>query len=122
MVRNIGTGCLWDRRWPQVRVTLNNGFHVVAAQAYAGTTVSGFEAPPLKLGKDGDYDVSLPKMFVGWDFKQEGLYLGPGFGYQTIEYTEKKVDGGMEKDIDAWVAFLKAKYDLGAVDLQGSVH
>jgi hypothetical protein len=115
---NIGTGCLWDRRWPQLRVTLDNGFYVVAAEAYAGTSVSGAAAPPLGL-TGGDYDVELPKMFVGWDFKREGLYLGPGFGYQTMTLNDVS---GVEEDVDAWLAFLKGKVALGAVDLQFSVH
>lgn len=115
---NIGTGCLWDRRWPQIRVTMDNGLYFVAAEAYAGTSVSGSGAPPLGL-TGGDYDVMLPKMFVGYDFKGEGLYLGPGFGYQTMTLNDVS---GVEEDVDAWVAFLKGKVNLGAVDLQFSVH
>jgi hypothetical protein len=115
---NIGYGCLWDRRWPQVRVTLDNGFHVVAAEPFAGTRVDGFSAPPLGL-TGGDYDVTMPKLFVGWDFKKEGLYLGPGFGYQTMELDDVS---GVSEDVDAWVAFLKGKLALGTVDLQFAAH
>jgi hypothetical protein len=117
---NIGTGCLWDRRWPQIRVTLDNGFYALAAEAYAGTSVSGMPAPPLDAPKDAayDYDVELPKLFVGWDFKREGLYLGPGFGYQTMEIS----DADRSEDVDAWILFLKGKYALGTVDLQFAAH
>jgi hypothetical protein len=115
---NIGTGCLWDRRWPQIRVTLDNGFYAVAAEAYAGTSVTGSAAPPLGL-TGGDYDVELPKVFVGWDFKREGLYLGPGFGYQTMELNDVS---GVSEDVDAWILFLKGKWALGMVDLQFAAH
>jgi hypothetical protein len=115
---NIGTGCLWDRRWPQIRVTLDNGFYVVAAEAFAGTSVSGSAVPPLGL-TGGDYDVELPKMFVGYAYKQEGLHLEPGFGYQTMTLNDVS---GLEEDVDAWVAFLKGKVALGAVDLKFAAH
>jgi len=117
---NIGTGCLWDRRWPQIRVTLDNGFYAVAAEAYAGTYVDGSARPPLRPTlTGGDYDVELPKMFVGWDFKREGLYLGPGFGYQTMELNDVS---GVSEDVDAWVLFLKGKWALGVLDLQFAAH
>ncbi|MBW2174855.1 MAG: hypothetical protein JRF64_09555 [Deltaproteobacteria bacterium] len=115
----ISVGCLWDRRWPQIKVTLDNGFYAAAVEPFAGASVSGAPAPPAGLAAGGDYDVTLPKLFVGWDFKQDGLYLGPGFGYSQFNY-----DNGTTFDdtIDSWLLFLKGKAALGAVDLQFAVH
>ena len=120
----IGVGCLWDRRWPQLKVTLDNGFYVCAAQTYDHALVGGNWAGTAPVGATagGDFDVSLPKMFVGFDYKAEGLYLGPGVGYNTYNYDDTAVGGTFDDDISSYVVFLKGKADLGAVDLKFAAH
>jgi hypothetical protein len=100
-------------------VTLDNGFYVVAAEPYAGVGVSGAPAPPSGAIAGGDYDTTIPKMFVGFDFKREGLYLGPGFGYNTFDLND---GAGFDDSVSSWVAFLKGKMALGTCDLQFAAH
>ncbi len=109
----IGAGCLWDSRRPQIRLNLDNGFYVAAIQTQDGT--------PQNAVANGDIDVILPKMVVGFNFKTEGLYLGPGFAYNSYNYDDG-VAGGFDDDITSWFLFLHGKVDLGAVALKFTGH
>jgi hypothetical protein len=69
----ISTGCMWDRRWPQVKVNLDNGLVLAAVETYAGTSVSGYEAPPAGTMAGGNYDVTVPKLYIAYKFKRRHL-------------------------------------------------
>jgi hypothetical protein len=115
----ISTGCMWDRRWPQVKVILDNGLVLAAVQAYAGTSVGGAELPPAGTVAGGDYDVTIPKLYIAYELKREGLYLSPGFGYNTYDYN----DGvAFDDTVDSYVLFLKGKWNPGSVALQFAGH
>jgi hypothetical protein len=118
----ISVGCMWDRRWPQVKVSLDNGFTFAAVEAYSGTSVSGIEAPPVGTLAGGDYDVTLPKLFITYEFKREGLYLSPGFGYNSYDYDDTGVGGTFDDDVDSYVIFLKGKWDPGMMAFQFAGH
>ena len=106
----IGYGCLWDSRQPQVKLTLDSGLYLAAIQP---DTEDG------RLGVDhGDAD--LPKLCVGWEIKQDNLFLNPGFAYNSIEVSEAGVMD--EEDLDSWLLYLNGKFALGSADLKGSVH
>jgi hypothetical protein len=117
----IGTGCMWDRRWPQIKVNLKNGLTLAAVQGYAGTGVSGNEAPPTGTVAGGDYDVQIPKLYITYRFKREAVYLEPGFGYNTFNYDDRAQGGVFDDTIDSYVLFLKGKWDPG-VALQFAAH
>lgn len=118
----ISTGCMWDRRWPQVKVMLDNGLILAAVEAYAGTGVSGIEAPPAGTVAGGDYDVTVPKLYIAYDFKREGIYLSPGFGYNTYHYDDRNMGGTFDDEINSYVIYLKGKWDPGAVAFQFAGH
>jgi hypothetical protein len=108
----IGVGCLWDSRVPQIRLNLDNGFYVMIAQNDDGT--------PQMATPGGDIDLAVPKTVVGFNYKTEGLYLGPGFAYQSYEYDDGV--GVFDDDITSWFLFLHGKVDLGAVALKFTGH
>lgn len=118
----IGVGTLWDRRWPQVKVVLDNGLTFIAAQTFDGIAPSGNWAPPTGTVTGGNSDVIIPKLFVAWDIKREGWYLGPGIGYNTFKYDDTAVGGTFDDDIDSYVAFLKGSWDPGPVAFRFTVH
>jgi len=118
----ISVGCMWDRRWPQVKVTLDNGLILAAVEAYAGTNVAGYEAPPAGTMAGGDYDVTIPKLYIAYEFKREGIYLSPGFGYNTYDYDDTGMGGTFDDTVDSYVVYLKGKWDPGAVGFQFAGH
>ena len=103
----IGTGTLWDSRRPQIRLNLDNGFYVAAIQTEDGAA-----------GLAGDTDVILPKMVTGFNFKSEGLYLGPGVAFNTYNYD----NGVFDDSITSWFLFMHGKVDLGAAALKFTGH
>lgn len=118
----IGVGCLWDRRWPQIKVTLDNGLYAAVVEPYAELSVSGHEAPPCNALTGGDTDTSWPKMFIGYAYKQEGLYLDLGGGFNRYKYNDNAVGGTFDDDVTAYLVFLKGKWAVGVVDLKFAAH
>lgn len=117
---NVGTGCLWDSRIPQIRVNLDNGFYFMIAQVDDLNSATGGLGPPGATA-GGDTDVILPKTVVGYEYKAEGLYLNPGFAYNSYNYDDG-VAGGFDDDITAWILYLHGKLDLGNVALKFTGH
>lgn len=115
----IGVGCLWDSRRPQIRVNLDNGFYfgIVKPQDAAAPQGLTSTAPV-----NADVDVTLPKMLIGFDYKTEGLYISPGFTYNTYDYDNKAAGGTFDDDITSWILFVKSKIDLGSAVLKVAVH
>jgi hypothetical protein len=130
----IGVGCLWDWRWPQIKVVLDNGLTLAAVQTFAGnapggynvfdahSSLAGLTITPIAQVHGGDYDVVIPKLFAAWDIKREGWYIGPGFGYNTYKYDNTNVGGTFDDDVTSWVGFLKGSWDPGAVAFRFTVH
>jgi hypothetical protein len=118
----ISTGCMWDRRWPQVKVNLDNGLVLAAVETYAGTSVSGYEAPPAGTMAGGNYDVTVPKLYIAYKFKREGIFLSPGFGYNVYNYNDKAVGGTFDDDISSYVVYLQGKWDPSAVGFKFAAH
>ncbi len=106
----IGVGTLWDSRIPQIKVACDSGFYVMVAQVDDNT-------PQGALG-GGDVDLSIPKTVVGFNYKTEGLYLGPGITYQSYHYEE----GAFDDEIESWILYLHGQINLGAVDLKFTGH
>ncbi|HID29668.1 MAG TPA: hypothetical protein EYP19_06630, partial [Desulfobacterales bacterium] len=50
----IGVGCLWDRRWPQLKVNMENGLYVVAAQTFDGIGPDGTWTQPTGALQDDE--------------------------------------------------------------------
>ncbi len=115
---NVGTGCLWDSRIPQIRVNLDNGLYFMVAQV--DDIASGGTGPPGATA-GGDTDVILPKTIIGYEYKAEGLYLNPGVAYNSYNYDDG-VAGGFDDDITAWILYLHGKLDLGNVALKFTGH
>jgi hypothetical protein len=124
----IGTGCLWDRRWPQLKVELDNGFYAAAVQTFDGIGPDGFWAEPgqrdgyATVLRNGDVDVTIPKLFAGYAYKQEGLYLELGAGYNTYKYNDKALGGNFDDSIDSYMVFLKGACPVGPVDVKFAAH
>jgi hypothetical protein len=107
----IGYGRLWDTGQNQVKMMLDNGLYVTAIQP---------EAIETGLAAATEADVTLPKMCLGWEVQSEGLYLNPGFAYNTFEVS--RTGAFDDKDLDSWLLYVNAKLGLGPADLKGSVH
>jgi hypothetical protein len=105
----IGVGTLWDSRIPQIKINLDNGFYFMVAQVDDNT--------PQNAG-GGDVDLTIPKTVIGFNYKTEGLYLGPGFTYQSYNYEE----GSFDDDIESWILYLHGKVNFGAVDIKFTGH
>ncbi|MDY6953164.1 MAG: hypothetical protein SWE60_16780, partial [Thermodesulfobacteriota bacterium] len=106
----IGYGCLWDSRQPQVKLTLDGGLYLAAIQP---------DPEDGGIGVDlGEAD--FPKLCVGWEIKQDNLFLNPGFAWNQIQATEAGVME--EEDLDSWLLYLNGKFALGAADIKGSIH
>ncbi|MDY6989171.1 MAG: hypothetical protein SWQ30_14060 [Thermodesulfobacteriota bacterium] len=113
----IGYGCLWDSRQPQIKVTLDSGLYLAAIQPdpeHYNLTVNGV---PVVVDS-GRAD--LPKLCVGWEIKQDNMFLNPGFAWNQIQATEAGVMD--EEDLDSWLLYLNAKLALGPADVKGSLH
>ncbi|MDY6953166.1 MAG: hypothetical protein SWE60_16790 [Thermodesulfobacteriota bacterium] len=124
----IGTGCLWDRRWPQIKVKLDSGLYFAAVQTYDGLGPDGFWAEPgardqyATVERGGDSDVTIPKLFAGYAYKQDGLFLELGAGYNTYDYNDEAVGGTFDDSIDSYIVFLKGACPMGPMDLKFAAH
>ncbi len=110
----IGVGTLWDSRIPQIKLSLDNGFYVMVGQNDHGV-------PPGAVA-GGDADLMIPKVVTGFNFKKEGLYLGPGIAYSSYNYNDEAVAGTFDDNITSWFLFLHGKVDLGAAALKFTGH
>jgi hypothetical protein len=108
---NIGAGCMWDSRRPQIRVNLDNGLSFSIIQPEDEDPPGIDAALPYN---DVDIDVKIPKMVIAYDYKAEGIHLRPGIAYQTYE-VEDDAGVAFSEDIDSWIAFLHGKWDLASV-------
>jgi hypothetical protein len=108
---NIGVGCLWDSRIPQIKLNMDNGFYFVVAQ-------NDHAANPQGAIPGGDVDLSLPKMLIGYEYKTETLYLAPGLGYNSYSYEA----GTFDDDIVSYILYLHGKIDFGSVALKFTGH
>ncbi|MBE9581404.1 MAG: hypothetical protein IMF18_07275 [Proteobacteria bacterium] len=119
----IGVGCLWDSRRPQIRVNLDNGFYFGIVKPQDATAPQGWVAGSMaETPPDADVDITLPKMLIGFDYKTEGLYISPGFTYNTYTFNDKAAGGTFDDDISSWILFVKSKVDFGAAVLKVAVH
>jgi hypothetical protein len=106
----IGYGCLWDSRQPQIKVTLDSGLYLAAIQP-----------DPEDGPVDADFGrADFPKLAVGWEIKQDNMYLNPGFAWNQIQATKAGVMD--EEDLDSWLLYLNAKLAMGSADIKGSLH
>ncbi len=125
----------YDKRTPQVMISMSGiylsliqpaGRDSLAEQELA--EIEEFGAPTtiyvatvkesLVYG-GGYFDVTLPKIAVGYMGKIAGIDLGAGFAYQTMKIDD---EGGPNdgESVDAWAANLKASGQMGAIGFKFS--
>ncbi len=97
----IGYGCLWDSRYPQIEVKMDNGFYVELIRPIVGT-----------LGTD--QDSTLPKTVVGYEAKMENLLLNVGAAYNSYEADEE--------DVTSYLIYCGGKADAGMANFQWNLH
>ena len=116
----IGYGALWDG-WgykPQIRVNMESGFYAALIQPNTSWTVDDID---VGTGfTDGDIDVTLPKICVGYEIKAENLTVNPGIAYNTFSAVSKAAS--FDESINSYLIYVGGKMDLGAADLQANLH
>ncbi|MBU5613030.1 hypothetical protein [Geomonas azotofigens] len=131
-----GYGSLWDGRYANIKVTMNNGFYVDAMQPRVGnqanntTNVSPNADVTAAYSQTGnsyaatytDYDTMLPKMVVGYEGKLNNWSYGGGVAGNWYKVTSSTNNSTPVKhDIYSYLAFFHGKVDLAPVELSYNV-
>jgi hypothetical protein len=131
-----GYGSLWDGRYANIKVTMNNGLYVAAMQPRVGnqanntTNVSPNADVTAAYSQTGnsyqttytDYDTMLPKMVVGYEGKLDNWSYGGGVAGNMYKVTSSVNDSTPVKhDIYSYLAFFHGKVDLAPLEFSYNV-
>lgn len=116
---NIGYGCLYDGRLPQLKFTLGNGLYIAAirpggAAAPAGSTAASGQAAPATLDTMGRVNASqtyLPKVAVGYEGKAGNFAFGGGILAQTY----KTMTTATQEQVNSAMGYFHGTVTAGAV-------
>lgn len=131
-----GYGSLWDGRYANIKVTMNNGLYVAAMQPRVGnqanntTNVSPNADVTAAYSQTGnsyqttytDYDTMLPKMVVGYEGKLDNWSYGGGVAGNMYKVTSSVNDSTpIKHDIYSYLAFFHGKVDLAPLEFSYNV-
>lgn len=131
-----GYGSLWDGRYANIKVTMNNGLYVAAMQPRVGnqanntTNVSPNADVTAAYSQTSnsyqatytDYDTMLPKMVVGYEGKLDNWSYGGGVAgnwYKVTSSTNNSTP--VQHDIYSYLAFFHGKVDLAPVEFSYNI-
>ncbi|HEY1405418.1 MAG TPA: hypothetical protein VF857_02305 [Spirochaetota bacterium] len=127
-----GFGSTSQQRDYQAKVTLF-GFYVDLLNPYTATKIANRKtnpaapATPVDISYDAKYyDVTVPKIAVGYDFKFESddkmtsFTLSPGAAYQTVKI-DYKGDALNGEKINSYLAYCHATAKLGGFSVNGNI-
>lgn len=133
-----GYASLWDGRYAQIKVTLNNGFYlalmkqatvgltgIAATNAYTTNTGNAWANTPTNLTSTSystgytDYDTYMPKTIVGYEGKAGIVTYGGGMAgnFYKIRTVTADVQTGRD-EIYSYLAFAHAMIDLAPIELK----
>jgi hypothetical protein len=130
-------GSLWDGRYAQIKVNMNNGFYLTlmkqasggtgsnvttnAGPSYTNTPYSG--TATIYAATNTDYDTFIPKTVAGYEGKSGFVSYGGGvagnFYKKTVTTADVKTSGD---DITSLMGFAHTTIDLKPVELKFHIY
>lgn len=129
-------GSLWDGRYAQIKVTMNNGFYIDLMQPRAGaagnnTTNLGNADAAAEFSQTGlqyqptywNYNTVMPKIVVGYEGKLDKWTYGGGVAYNmyNLERVTTANATPVKTDIHSYLVFFHGKIDLSPVEFSYNI-
>jgi hypothetical protein len=127
-----GYGSLWDGRYGNVKLTMDNGFYFAAMQPRVGNAANNTTnvvpnadvvAAYSQTGNSyqttyADYDTVLPKLVAGYEGSLNKWSYGGGVAYNMYKVkTSTNNSTPVKHDVYSYLAFFHGKVDLAPVEL-----
>lgn len=132
-----GYGSLWDGRYAQIKLTLDNGLYFTAMQPRKGAASNNTDnintAAALAQFSDtgntyslvayNNYNTVMPKMVIGYEGKVSKLAYGGGVAYNfyNVESFNASATKTANYDIHSYLIYFHGKLDLAPVELSYNV-
>lgn len=135
-----GYGSLWDGRYSQIKVSLNNGFYFTMMQPRVGNT--GNNTSNVSPNADvlaaysqtgnayatnyADYDTYMPKIVTGYEGKLDKWTYGGGVAYNLYSVKTVTTTGGtpviaaapnVNEDVHSYLVYFHGKVDLAPFEV-----
>lgn len=130
-----GYGSLWDGRYANVKVTMDNGFYLAAMQPRVGnaanntTNVSPNADVTAAYSQTGntfattytDYDAVGPKLVAGYEGSLNRWSYGAGVAGNLYRVTNVTANNSVKREVYSYLGFFHGKVDLAPVELAYNV-
>ena len=131
-----GYGSLWDGRYSNIKLTMDNGFYVALMQPRVGnaanntTNISPNADVLAAYSQTGnsyqatytDYDTVIPKIVAGYEGKLDKLAYGAGVSYNFYQVsTSTNNSTPLESDVHSYLVYFHGKADLAPVELSYNI-
>lgn len=131
-----GYGSLWDGRYGNIKVTMDNGFYVAAMQPRVGNAANNTTnitpnadvlAAYSQTGNSyqatfTDYDTVMPKMVFGYEGALDKWSYGGGIAYNMYRVSTSTNNAApVKSDVYSYLAFFHGKVDLAPVEFAYNV-
>ncbi|ACD94663.1 hypothetical protein [Trichlorobacter lovleyi] len=137
-----GYASLWDGRYAQIKLTMNNGFYLTlmkqatvglngisATNAFTTNTGNSWSGTPTNLTSTvystgyTDYDTFMPKTIAGYEGKAGIVTYGGGVAgnYYKIRTVAGNVQTGKD-EIYSYLGFAHAMIDLAPIEIKVAGH
>ncbi|KAA0892194.1 hypothetical protein [Oryzomonas rubra] len=134
-------GSLWDGRYAQIKLTMNNGFYFTLMQPRTGGAAnftSNVTAPNDTLAEFGqtgtaysttyvNYNTVMPKIVTGYEGKLGSWTYGGGVSYNMYQVERTTAIGAAttvpltKADIHSYLVFFHGKVDLSPVEFSYNI-
>lgn len=130
-----GYGSLWDGRYANIKLTMNNGFYFTAMQPRVGN--SGNNTTNVSPNADvtaaysqtansyattyTNYNTYLPKVVTGYEGKLDSWTYGGGVAYNLYKVTSATAASTTSQDVHSYLVFFHGKVDLSPVELSYNI-
>ncbi|KAA0891576.1 hypothetical protein [Oryzomonas rubra] len=130
-------GSLWDGRYANIKLTMNNGFYFTLMQPRVGAqanntgnvTSSDATAAASQTGNlyptaaYTNYNTIMPKIVTGYEGKLDKWTYGGGVSYNmyNVETYATATANPVKTDIHSYLVFFHGKIDLAPVELSYNV-
>jgi hypothetical protein len=133
-----GYGSLWDGRYANIKLTLNNGLYFTLMQPRTGNAVNSYTTNAsttdslaqfnqtgntYPTGASTNYNTVMPKIVVGYEGKFSKLAYGGGvaYNYYNVETRTTPTATPAKSDIHSYLVYFHGKADLAPVELSYNV-
>ncbi|GFE62065.1 hypothetical protein [Geobacter sp. AOG2] len=129
-------GSLWDGRYANIKLTMNNGFYFTLMQPRVGAssnnssnvtssdaTAAYSQTGNLYASTYTNYNTIMPKIVTGYEGKLDNWTYGGGVAYNmyNIETVSTANATPVKTDIHSYLVFFHGKVDLAPVELSYNV-